>query len=450
MKRKWVSTIAWVSVAAWAGILAQANNWPQYRGPAASGVDESRPAPTSWTVETGTNVLWSTSIPGMSHASPVVWEDRVYVATAVKPGESALKVGLYGDVDSVTELEPQQWRLLSLDRQTGAVVWNTLAHEGIPKVKRHPKASQCNSTPAVDGRRVVAILGSEGLFCFGLDGRLAWKRDLGPMDSGWYESPSAQWGFASSPVLHDDKVVVQCDTQTNSYVALFDARDGRELWRQPRREVPTWCTPTVVEAAGRRQIVCNGWKQAAGYDFETGAELWRLEGGGDIPVPTPILAQDLVILTSAHGKLRPLRAIRPTATGNITAPEPGQTNAGIAWVHPRQGGYMQTPIAVRDWVWSCTDSGVLTCVDRQTGVIRYQDRLASAGGQGYTPSPVSDGRNLYFTSEIGNVFVVPARPEFAVLTVNTLGETCLSTPALCDGVLYYRIRSRLIALGEKP
>jgi len=432
------------------GWTVPAGNWPQYRGPHARGVDDTRPAPVSWNVETGENVRWRTPIPGLAHASPVVWSNRVYAATAVKPGESSLKIGLYGDIEPVAESDPNEWRLLCLDRDSGAVVWNTLAYTGIPRVKRHTKATHCNSTPAIDGQRVVAIFGSEGLFCFGLDGQLQWKRDLGPMDSGYFQVPSAQWGFASSPVLHDGRVVVQCDVQTNSFVAVFDAADGREIWRTARQEVPTWCTPTVVETEGRRQIVVNGWKHIGGYDFATGSELWRLNGGGDIPVPTPFLAHNLIFLTSAHGKLRPLRAIRPTASGDITPADPAQTNAAIAWVHPRQGAYMQTPIVVGDQLWSCTDSGVLTCVDARTGVIRYSERLASGGGQGYTASPVSDGRNLYFTSELGNVFVVPARPEFAVLTVNTLGESCLSTPALSDGTLFFRTRSQLVAVGSAP
>lgn len=427
---------------------ALAANWPQYRGPQARGVDDSKPAPTSWNITTGENIRWRTPIPGLAHAAPIVWDDRVYAVTAVKPGESLLKIGLYGDIESVKEFDPQEWRLLALDRTDGKVVWDVLALKSVPKVKRHTKASHANSTPTTDGQRIVAILGSEGLFCFGLDGKLKWKQDLGPMDSGYFQSPSAQWGFASSPVLHEGKVVVQCDVQTNSFLALFDAETGKELWRTARQDVPTWSTPTVVASGERTQIAVNGWHQTGGYDLKTGAELWRLKGGGDIPVPTPIFAHDLIYFTSAHGKLRPLRAIRPTATGDITPEDPGQTNAAIAWVHPRQGAYMQTPIVVGDYLWSCTDSGVLTCVEAKTGTIRYSERLAAGGGQGYTASPVSDGRNLFFTSEVGNVFVVPARPEFAVLTFSALGESCMATPALADGTLFFRTRSHLVAVGS--
>jgi outer membrane protein assembly factor BamB len=315
-------------------------------------------------------------------------------------------------------------------------------------VQRHPKSSHCNSTPATDGKRIVAIMGSEGLFCFDPDGRLIWKKDLGPMDSGYFMVPTAQWGFASSPVIHDGKVVVLCDVQKDSFLAVFDLNDGKELWRTPRKDVPTWGTPTVITATGRTQIVVNGWHHSGGYDFVTGKELWKLDGGGDIPVPTPITAHGFVYLTSAHGKFRPMRAIRLDAAGDITPADPGATNAAISWAHARQGSYMQTPIVVGGSIFGCTDSGVLTCFDAKSGSIRHVERL-SRGGEGFTASPVSDGRNLFFTSELGKVFVVPATETFSVLATNELGETCMASPALSDGTLYFRTREKLVAVGVK-
>ena len=226
-------------------------DWPQFRGPQASGVDDSVAVPTTWNVESGSNVLWKTALPGLAHSAPIIWRDRAYLATAVGPGDAALKVGLYGDIASADDQGVHQWRLLSLEAGSGKIVWNKIGHEGVPKVKRHTKASHCNSTPATDGKRIVAIFGSEGLFCFDLQGELLWKKDLGPMDSGYFDVPSAQWGFASSPVLHDNKVVVLCDVQTNSFVAVFDAKDGRELWRTERKDVPTWGTPTIASVGGQ-------------------------------------------------------------------------------------------------------------------------------------------------------------------------------------------------------
>lgn len=422
-------------------------DWPQYRGPSASGVASGAALPSSWNVETGENVRWHTSIPGLAHSSPVIAGDRVYVATAIASKEAELKVGLYGDIGSANDDEAQEWRLLALDKNTGAVLWNQLALKAVPKVRRHTKASHCNSTPVTDGRHIVAILGSEGLFCFDTEGKLLWRKDLGPMDSGYFASPTAQWGFGSSPILHEGKVIVLCDVQKDSFIAAFDVLDGRELWRTGRKDVPTWGTPTLVKTQQRTQLVVNAWHETAAYDFATGAKLWTLDGGGDIPVPTPIFAHGLVYLTSAHGSWRPIRAIRPEATGDITPEDPGSTNAHIAWAHGRKGNYMQTPIVVGDLLFACNDLGIVTCFDAKSGTIHFSERL-SQRGQGFTASPVSDGRHLYFTSEVGNVFVVAVEPKLRVIGVRPLPETCMATPAISDGMLIYRTRHSLIALRE--
>ena len=427
----------------------QAGDWPQFRGEQARGVASSTATPVQWDVEKGGNIRWKTPIPGLAHSSPIVWGDRLYVATAVKPGTSELRVGLYGEIKSVDEKEPHQWRLLALSKATGKILWDTAALESIPRVKRHTKATHCNSTPATDGDRVVTIFGSEGLFCFDREGKVIWRKDLGPMDSGYFKSPTAQWGFASSPVIHDGKVIVQCDVQTNSFLAVFALADGRELWRTPREDVPTWSTPTVVTAAGRTQILVNGWHHTGGYDFTTGKELWKLNGGGDIPVPTPVVAHGFAYFTSAHGKFRPFLALRLDAAGDITPPEVGATNAAIAWSHARQGSYMQTPIVVGDFIYGCTDAGMVTCFDARTGVIRYSERLVQ-GGQGFSASPVSDGRHLYFTSEMGDIFVVPVGDKVSVTATNRMGETCMATPAMADGAIFFRTRAQLVAIGARP
>jgi outer membrane protein assembly factor BamB len=430
-----------------AGAFSAFAEWPQYRGPNASGVDARTGLPTKWDVTAGENVRWQTPIPGMAHSSPIAWGDRIYVATAVAKEKAELKVGLYGDIASAKDGGTQQWRLMALDASTGRIVWDTLALEAAPKVQRHTKASHCNSTPATDGRFIVAVFGSEGMFCFDSSGKLLWKKDLGPMDSGYYASPTAQWGFGSSPVIHDGKVILVCDVQKDSFIAAFDVADGRELWRQSRKDVPTWGTPTVIEAEGAKQIVVNGWRESAGYDFGTGSKLWTLDGGGDIPVPTPIFAHGHIFLTSAHGKWRPIRAIRPAARGDITPADPGKTNDSIAWAHPRQGNYMQTPIVVGDLLFASNDMGIVTCFDAKSGTIRFSERL-SQKGQGFTASPVSDGKHVYFPSELGSVFVLKASDTFTSVSVNALPETCMSTPAIHDGMLLFRTQGRVVAIAE--
>ena len=437
-----VGVLLSLGAAAWAG------DWPQFRGPQASGVDDSAAVPVTWDIETGSNILWKTEIPGLAHASPIVWRDRVYLATAVGPGSADLKVGLYGNIESAEDQGWHQWRLLSLEAKTGRMVWDKLGHEDVPKVKRHTKASHCNSTPSTDGKRIVAIFGSEGLFCFSMRGALLWRKDLGPMDSGFFQVPGAQWGFASSPVLHEDKVIVLCDVQTNSFLAAFDAEDGRELWRTARTDVPTWGTPTIAEVDGVAQILVNGWHHTGAYEFAAGKEIWRHDGGGDIPVPTPIVAHGFAYFTSAHGRVRPMQAIRLESRGNISTPEVGTTNQFIAWFHARKGNYMQTPIVVGDLLFACFDNGVLTCFDARTGRIHYEERLR-AGGDGFSASPVSDGRHLFIPSEQGDVYVVPVREQFSVVNTNRMGETVMASPAISQGTLLVRTRGQLVAIGSR-
>ncbi len=424
-----------------------AANWPQFRGPQAGGVDTNAAAPTRWDVESGANIRWRTELPGLAHSCAITWGDRLYLCTAERPGKADLKVGLYGDIASANDQEKHQWHLLALDKATGNVIWDQLGHEAVPRVKRHPKASHCNSTPATDGKRIVACFGSEGLFCFDMDGKLVWKKDLGPMDSGYFQVPSAQWGFASSPVIHEGKAVVLCDVQTNSFLAVFDLADGREVWRTARTDVPTWGTPTVAKVADQMQILVNGWHHIGAYEWASGKEVWKLDGGGDIPVPTPVVAHGLAYFTSAHGRFRPMRAIRLEAKGDITPVEVGTTNGAIAWVQARQGNYVQTPIVVADYVYGCTDNGVLTCFDAKTGAIRYSERLGT-GSEGFTASPVSDGRHLYFATEVGNVYVVPVDGKFFVVATNQLLETCMATPVVSDGRLFFRTREHLTSIGK--
>ncbi|PYI88043.1 MAG: hypothetical protein DME26_04280 [Verrucomicrobia bacterium] len=422
-------------------------NWPQFRGPQASGVSEDA-APRTWNLETGQNVRWQTPVPGLAHASPIIWESRLYLTTAVKPGaKSDLKIGLYGDGASYPEKEPHQWRLLCLDKATGKVVWDKLEHESVPRLERHTKATHCNATPATDSKRIVAMFGSEGLFCFDLNGQQLWRKDLGKLHAGPYNVPDLQWGFASSPVLHDGKVIMQCDTLSEQFLAVFDATDGRELWRTKRNEVTAWSTPIVASNAGRKQIIVNGWKHIGGYDFNTGDELWRMSEGGDIPVASPILAGNLVILTSGHGKYRPMRAVRLNATGDITTPEMGATNQFVIWCHPRKGNYLQTPIAVGDLLWGCLDNGIVTCFDWKTGKLHYEERLGG-GNQGFSASPVAAaGEHLYFTGEQGDVFVLAATDKFSVLATNQLGGISLSTPAISEGALFFRTTEKMLAIG---
>ena len=417
---------------------ALAGNWPAFRGNNANGLSAGGDAPTSWNADSSAaplrNVLWKTPIPGLSHSSPILWDKRLYVATAVsKTGDAPLKVGLYGAGDSAEDKGEQAWKIYGLDRATGKIAWEQTAYEGAPRALRHTKATHANTTISCDGKRLIAFFGSEGLYAYSLAGKLLWKKDLGKL----INTPvgfDLQWGYASSPALHKDTIVVLCDVQSGPFVAALSAEDGRELWRTSRAGVSSqsWSTPAVVEHGGRTQVVLNGWPYIASYDFATGRELWRLKSGGDIPVPTPLFAHGLIYVTNAHGGGAPLYAIRP--------------DGKVAWEEPKNGAYMQTPLVLGDLIYSCSDRGILKVYDARTGKKQYEQRLG-AGTTGFSSSPVAAGGKLYFASEEGEVYVIKAGPVFELLSTNTMGEITMATPAADHGVLYYRTRGHVVAIA---
>jgi len=286
---------------AWAALAAGATdaNWPQFRGPSANGVGAGAP-PVEWNVESGKNIRWKTAIPGLGHSSPVVWGNRIFLTSAVPAsGESALKVGLSG-IASVKGEPAQSFNVYCLDRKSGKILWQRVAASGQPKIMRHPKSTHANPTPATDGKHLAVFFGSEGLFTYNLHGKLLWKKDFGVLDAGFYMVPGAQWGFSSSPVIHGNMLIIEADVQKNSFVAALDIQTGKELWRTPRNDVPTFGSPAVVPytAAGAKgwQVVVNGLRHIAGYDLSTGKELWSMKGAGDIPVPTPVFEDGLVVV----------------------------------------------------------------------------------------------------------------------------------------------------------
>lgn len=420
--------------------------WPGFRGPNASGIAEGFPLPERWNVERGEGLRWRTPLPGLGHSSPIVWGDRLYLLTAISGRDNPeLRAGLYGDIAPVQDDSEHRWLLLALETRTGRVAWQREIHRGVPRIRRHPKATHANSTLATDGRRLVAFLGSEGLWCWDMSGRLRWRKDLGLVDSGYFAVPTAQWGSASSPVLWEDRVFVQCDRQQHSFVAAYNAADGRELWRTPREEVPTWSTPAVAGRGRDAQVILNGYRHIGGYDAHTGAELWKLRGGGDIPVPTPVVWRDLVLLTSAHGQYSPIYAVKLGARGDITPATPGRPSAGLAWSQAREGAYMPTPLVYRDHLYVLRDQGVLGCYEAATGRRLYQERLG-AGPNAHTASPVAGDGKLYCTGEEGNVTVVRAGPRCEVLATNPLGALTLATPAIARGDLYFRTRDAVLAV----
>jgi len=429
-----------------------AEHWPAFRGTAAQGASPG-PLASTWNADSTAgptrNIRFRVPVPGLAHSSPIIWGDRIFLTSAVsESGNAPLKVGLYGAGDPADDNGRQNWVVLALDKRTGKTLWQQTAQSSTPLTKRHTKATHANSTPATDGKRLIAYFGSQGVYAYSLDGKLLWSKDLGAFDIG-PQGYDLQWGTASSPVLYQDKVILQCDQKKGSFLVVLDAATGKELWRVSRDGVShhSWSTPAVIAAAGRTQIVTNGWPYIASYDLTTGKELWRLKSLGDIVVPTPVLAHGLIFITNAHGGPAPLYAVKPDATGDITPAANSTTSPGLAWMEPRNGAYMQTPLILGDLLYSCSDRGVLKVYDARTGKLQYTQRLGG-GTTGFTSSPIAAGGKVYFASEEGEVYVIRAGPQFELLGKNLLGEIAMATPAASDGVLYYRTRGHLVAIAE--
>lgn len=446
MKRLTVST---VFLALWF-VTAPAQNWPQFRGPGATGVAEGLAQPVKWDATSQTNVRWKTPIPGLSHSSPVVWGNKVFVMTAVSSGTDEKRFGLYGDVKPVKEDPTHAYKVYALDKQSGKVLWERVAFEGIPKIKRHPKSSHAASTPVTDGKYLIALFGSEGLYAYDLNGKLLWKQDVGVLDAGWFYDVDYQWEYASSPIIYRNMVIIQADIQKDSFIAAYDIKNGKLLWKTPREgELPGWGSPTVYEGKTRAELVTAGAKAIRGYDPLTGKELWKLGPMSEIATPTPFAALDLIFVTSGYRPVQPIYAIKPGASGDLTLKEKQTSNEFIAWSKDRGGPYMPTPIVYGDLLYTCSNNGVLTAYNAKTGERVYQERLGGTGGA-FTSSPVASDGKIYLSSEDGDVFVVKAGPKYELLAKNPVGEVMMATPAISDGLLIVRTVSHLFAFGDAP
>ncbi len=430
------------------------DNWPQFRGHGGLGVSAGSP-PTEWNIDSGKNVAWAQVIPGLGHSSPVVWKDRLFLTTAVNSENDApeVKTGWVGGAgESAKDVGDWTWRLLCLDRDSGNTLWSRNAHQGKPAIKRHLKATHANCSVATDGQYVVAFFGSEGLYCYDFAGRQIWKRSFGKLHSGPYDAPELEWGFSSSPIIYEGRVIVQCDCLNTNFVAVLDIKTGNDILRIDRKgEVATWSTPLVVSTDNREQIVCNGYRQMAGYDLTTGEKLWHLSGGGDVPVPTPLYANGLIYLTNGHGRT-PTYAIHPTATGDITPPADSVDDAeklpeGIAWWQPKDGSYMPTPIIIGDLLYTCNDNGRLAVRNALTGELIYRQRVTK-GRNTFSGSAVASSTHLYFPSESGVITTVKVGPEYELVGDNDMQQVVMTTPAIAGDQIFIRTANELFCIGE--
>lgn len=425
----------------------EVQNWPAFRGSGASGVAEGYTLPTSWNAdpaaEKNQGVLWRTPVPGLGHSSPVVWGDRIFICTAIaENGKASLMIGRGGRPTAADDSGKHSWVVLCYNKTTGEELWRKTARQGTPRATRHVKASQANTSVAVDGKHVVAFFGSEGLYCYDLDGNLQWSRDLGVINISKY---GIGWGYSSSPAIYKDRIALVCDDPADPFVVVLQLSDGKEVWRVSRKDISerSWGTPLIHQGPEKPQIVINGWPWVVSYDLQSGEELWKIHGGGDNPIPTPFVANGWIYITSAHGAQSPIYVVRPEARGDITPSLDEPANKGIVWSVPRGGSYMSTPVVYRGNI-HLGKASIVRCFNAKTGEENYEERLPR--GAVIIASLVAADGKIYCASEDGNVHVLAAGKEFKVLASNPMGEPCFASPAISQGVIYFRTTKSLIAI----
>lgn len=418
-------------------VAARAGDWPAFRGGALGGVPSKAPSlPEKWDAKT--NIKWSVELPP-GWSSPVVVGGRVFVTSAKSADKQPdPRKGLYiTDLNGKTVPGTHTWEVICLDADSGKVLWRKAAFTGKLDSTLHIKNSLASETPVADGERVYSVFGNVGVVCHGRDGKELWKKKLAPRKT------QMGWGTGASPALADGKLILVNDNEETSYIEALDAKTGKQLWKVKRAETSNWATPFVWKNGKRTEIVTAGKGRVRSYDT-SGKLLWELRGMSILCIPTPFAAGGLLYVSSGYVLdpfQKPVYAIRPGAKGDITLKAGKTSNDHIAWCQRQAGPYHPTPVVLGDYLYVLYDMGMLSCYEAKTGKVVYTRKRL--GGATFTASPWAYGDKVYCLSEDGETWVVQAGPEFKILGRNKLGDMALASPAVADGSLFIRTKSKL-------
>jgi outer membrane protein assembly factor BamB len=419
------------------------DDWPQWRGPGGLAVGQAPTYPDTWSVDS--HIVWKTAIPGRGHSSPVISGDRIFLTTSIEgalvPGHKPpihlgwdMKPG-YLHPDSVGSDHAYALRVMAISARTGERLWEHTVYDGPMYDDRHRKNTYASPTAVTDGRSVYFFFESGGLYAFDVDGRRQWEISLGGI-------AKAGLGPGTSPVLYDNLIIVQCDQgmgEGASFIAAFDRRTGKEVWRVARQNRRSWATPLLVTAGGRDELIASGAEAVIAYDPRTGRELWRTEGTQGHPIPSSAVGHGLVFAFAGNAeRQKKVLAIRPGADGE-------RDGSRVAWRYTRGTAYVASPILYGDFLYVLTDNGIVTCLDAKTGELKYQGGRTPVPAT-FTASPVAFADKMFFTSEDGDTFVLRAGATHEIVRTNSVGEPVYASPALANGMVFIRGERHLFAI----
>jgi outer membrane protein assembly factor BamB len=424
------------------GTTSANDRWPQFRGPQSLGVADDPSLPDTWSPTQ--NVAWKTDIPGSGWSSPVVWGDRVFVTSVLTEGDTEKpRKGLYFGGERKAPDAPHHWMVYCVDWKTGKIKWQREAHKAIPMFSRHLKNTFASETPVTDGERIYAYFGNLGLFCYDMDGKLLWKKEFEPVKTRY------GWGTAASPILYKDRLYIVNDNDTKAFMVAFDKKTGQQVWRIDRDEGSNWATPYIWENELRTEIITPGTRKIRSYDLN-GKLLWELGGMSSISIPTPFSKFGMVYISSGYvmDNVRPVYAIKPGASGDISLKAGETSNKHISWYLPQGGPYNPTPVVYGDYYYTLLDRGFFTCHDAKTGKEIYGKQRIDPAAGAFTSSPWAYNGKLFCLSEDGDTFVIQAGPEYKLVGKNSLDEMCMATPAIVKGSLIIRTESKLYRITK--
>lgn len=397
-----------------------AENWGHWRGPMgnSAAIDANPPTEFSGTK----NVKWKVTVPGRGSGSPVVWNDQVFVVSAVPTSD-----GVRGKL---------AFNTYCFDRQTGDLKWQRTAVEAIPQQDTHSTNGYASASPCTDGTHVYSHFGSQGLYCYTMDGELVWKRsDFGQMNT------RNSFGEGSSPTLAGDLIIVPWDHEGPSFLYALNTTTGETVWKTPRDEPTCWATPLVISIGDRKQVVMNGQNYARSYDLETGQELWRCDGQTDRPAASAVADDELVYIGSGfRGAF--LGAFRPSGRGDI------ERSQNVVWTLDRDTPDVASPLLSGGRLYFYKGkSGLLTCVDAKTGKPHYSAQRIAGINSTYA-SAVAAGGFVYLTDRSGAITVIKDSENLVIVAANQLGEPVDATPAPVDDQLFIRGESSLFCIAQ--